>query len=588
MKRIGIIVWAVAAGLVLSCSARIVSAGVADTVREDMRAVSGYVLTEQEGGYLVDLDARHGLRVGDLLSVVTRGREVLHPVTKEVIGRLDEAKAVLQVTQMKSGFSVARRVSGAGDIVPGDIVRRFALVTAVFQGTEERSRALYEELRVALPELEWQGLFSAGERSGNMPKTDLVFTLEGNELRLLDREGQPLRTWAYPVAEEPVPRQPAAVAAPQPARPGAGLSMPAPVPAPAGKDRSPVLWTTGATDFGPFRNLGELPDRVLMAAFARDADRLLLATVDDEYLRVYGIDGGLKQLAVQSIRGTALSPLAVAWWRPDKDGSLYLAVTAGEEVTRNIGRVVETRLSSAIYEFSGQAMRPVAADLPYFLGTSDRDGDGLPETLLGQELSLDSGFGRTFVLRNEGGKIRAGDPDITLPREFSVPGSIVGDLTGDGKVETAFVRNSVLWIYEGMKRIYKSSSDMGGSASTLTYDLNPGAQDTMFTVLSVEIPPFRGDIDGDGVAELLVVASEKGIMKLPGVGASIKKSWVSVLKYEGGTFRKGRLPGELEDPIQGIYADGKQVYLVVTRTTSSLTKKGSSSLLVRPLDRPPG
>ncbi|MGZ8429546.1 MAG: hypothetical protein ACXW4S_09025, partial [Candidatus Deferrimicrobiaceae bacterium] len=163
-------------GLLLAVSPRIASAGVAETVREDLRPISGYVVMQQEGDYLVDLDAGHGLRVGDLLSVVTKGKEVIHPLTKEVIGRLDEAKAVLQVTQMKSGFSVARPLPGAGNIATGDIVRRFSYLKTVFQGSSEQSRALYEELRKALPELEWQGLFSAGERSGTEAKPDLLFT----------------------------------------------------------------------------------------------------------------------------------------------------------------------------------------------------------------------------------------------------------------------------------------------------------------------------------------------------------------------------------------------------------------------------
>jgi len=586
VKRVGKIVWTVATGLFLVVSPRIASAGVVETVKEDLRPISGYVVMQQEGEYLVDLDARHGLRVGDLLSVVTKGPEVIHPVTKEVLGRMDEAKAVLQVTQMKSGFSVARPLSGSANIAKGDIVRRFALLTAVFQGPAGQSKALYEDLHKALPELEWQGLFSAGEQSGGGPKADLVFTLEKSELLLLDREGHPLRAWAYPAAAGPVQQQPEEVAARQPASSGAGLSTPAPVPVPGGGNvPSPVLWTTGGAEFGPFKSIGELPGRVLMSAFTQDLDQLLLATVDGEHVRVFSVSGG-RLLAITTVRGDAVSPLAVVWWRPAKNGPLYLAVTAGEKISRSTGMVVETQLSGAIYEFAGQSLRRVATGLRYFLGTFDRDGDGLPESLLGQEFNLNTEYGKTFVLRMEGGKIRTSKPDITLPLEFALPGSIVGDLTGDGKLETAFVRNGVLWIYAGKRRIYESSKEMGGSISTLTYDQNPGARDTMFSVLSLEVPPFRQDIDGDGVAELLVVAAETSALKAPGIGPGVKKSWVNVVKFQGGTFKKGRLPGELEDPIQGIWSDGKQVYLVVSKTTSSLSKEGSSSLLTRPLGNP--
>jgi len=584
VRKVWKIVWTVATGLLLAVSPRIASAGgVVESVKEDLRPISGYVVMQQEGNFLVDLDARHGLRVGDLLSVVTKGPEVIHPVTKEVLGRLDVAKAVLQVTQMKSGFSMTRPLSGSANIAKGDIVRRFALLTAVFQGPAGPGKPLYEKLREALPELEWQGLFSAGEQTGGGPKADLIFSLEKNELRLTDREGHPMRTWAYSAAES-VPQKPVAEAARQPEVPGTSSLVP--VPGPAGKDRSPVLWSGGGVDFGPFTSLGELPDRVLMSAFIRDRDQLLLATTDGKRVRVFSVAAGLRQLAVVWMRSDNVSPLTVAWWQPAKTGPMYLAVTAEEKIYQSAGMVVQTQLSGAIYEFAGQSLKPMATDLSYFLGTFDRDGDGLPETLLGQKFNLDTEYGKTYVLRMEGGKISPGKPDFSLPLDFALPGSIGGDLTGGGKLETAFVRNGVLWIYTGKKRIYRSPKEMGGSISTLTYDVNPGAQETMFSVLSLEVPPFRQDIDGDGVAELLVVASEASVLKAPGIGPGIKKSWVNVVKFQGGTFKKGRLPGDLEDPIQGIYADAKQVYLVVTKTTSVLSKEGSSSLLTRPLGNP--
>jgi hypothetical protein len=109
----------------------------------------------------------------------------------------------------------------------------------------------------------------------------------------------------------------------------------------------------------------------------------------------------------------------------------------------------------------------------------------------------------------------------------------------------------------------------------------------MISVLSLEVPPFPHDIDGDGIPELLVVGAETGLLQVPGIGPGVKKSWVNVVKYQAGTFRKGRLQGELENPIQGMWADGKQVYLIVSRTVSSLSNAGSSTLLALPLGQTP-
>jgi hypothetical protein len=587
LRRIGKIVLTAASvtGLYFAVPCGNAFAGVVETVREDLRPVSGYVVDQQESEYLVDLDARHGLRVGDLLSVVTRGQEVIHPITKEVLGRLDEAKAVLQVTRMKSGFSVARPVSGPANIAKGDIVRRFAHIKTAFQGSESQDKALYEALREALPELEWQGLFLTGEKPGGTTPVDLVFSLGNDELRLLDREGQTLRTWAYSAAAEPVPQKPVAEAPRQPAPAVSTVPPPAGVPSPPEKDLSQVRWAADDVDYGPFTSLGEMPDRVVMAAFARDADRILFATVDGDRVRVFTVTGGLQLLAVTKVRGEGVSPLGVAWWRPEKTGALYLAVTAVEEISRDYGTKVEMKQSGTIFQFDGQSLLPVVSGLGYFLGTFDRDGDGLPETLLGQEFHLNLEFGRTFVLTLEGGNVSAGKPGFDLPTEFTVPGSTMVDLTGDGKPEIAMVRNGVLWIYSGKERIYTSSSDMGGSISTFTYNVNPSAADTIFQTLALEVPPYPRDIDGDGVTELLVVGSETSSMKAPGFGPGIKKSWVNVVKFQNGAFHKGRLPGERENALQGIWADTEKVYLIESRTTSVLTKKGSSNLLTHPLGR---
>lgn len=581
-KRIG--AWVAVAGLFLAGSLRMASAGVVETIREDLRPVSGTVLLQREGEVLVDLDARHGLRVGDLLSVVAKGQEVIHPRTGEVIGRLDEAKAVLKITRIKSGFAIARPLSGSESIAKGDVVRRFAYLKALFRGPAGGSKTLYNALRDALPELEWQGLFSIGDPSAREVQADLVFSLNPREVQMFDREGKLLRSWVNPASAESGVSPPVAGAARQPALPKPENPPAAPaLPEPEGKGASPVLWAGGKVDFGPFASLGELPDRVLMAAFQRDGKRILLATVDGEHVRVFSVDKGLQPLAVVDLSGRMAMPVAVAWWRPEKSGPLYLAVTAVEEISRNYGQEVTTRLSGEMFEFAGQSLRLAASSIRYFLGTFDRDGDGVSETLLGQEFAPEFGFGRTYVLRLEDGKVGSGKPEFELPREFTVLGSVIGDLNGDGRAETAFVRNGNLWMHQGTRKVYVSSAGMGGSISTMTYDVNPGAQDTMFSVMSLEVPPFLQDIDGDGVPEILVVAAETGFLKVPGIGPGIKKSWVAVLKFQGGEFRKGRLPGDLENPIQGLWSDGKQVYLVETRTTSSLSKEGSSSLLTFPL-----
>ena len=61
----------------------------------DFAPRTGCVVLSIGNEFLVDLDADQGLTAGDLLAVVEQGGDVIHPVTKEVIGTLDKTLAVL-------------------------------------------------------------------------------------------------------------------------------------------------------------------------------------------------------------------------------------------------------------------------------------------------------------------------------------------------------------------------------------------------------------------------------------------------------------------------------------------------------------
>jgi len=51
VSRVGKIVWAAVTSLFLAASPRIASAGVVETVRDDLRPISGVVVMQQDGDY---------------------------------------------------------------------------------------------------------------------------------------------------------------------------------------------------------------------------------------------------------------------------------------------------------------------------------------------------------------------------------------------------------------------------------------------------------------------------------------------------------------------------------------------------------
>lgn len=99
----------------------------------DGAPLSGYVIQPEGDEFLIDLDARNQIAVGDLFSVVRVGEKIIHPVSGEVLGTHDSVKGVLKVTRVKEGYSVCLPVGAHSGIQRGDVIRRYQQVNAPSQ-----------------------------------------------------------------------------------------------------------------------------------------------------------------------------------------------------------------------------------------------------------------------------------------------------------------------------------------------------------------------------------------------------------------------------------------------------------------------
>ena len=127
-----------------------------ENLARDFKPVSGVVIMPAKGEFLIDLDANSNVAIGDLFTVMQPGEKVVHPVTKEVVGTIDEVKALLQVTRVKSGYSYAKAVGDAPEIVAKDKILRYENIPAVFWDYTNDGEAIYAQVKQALPNLEWQ------------------------------------------------------------------------------------------------------------------------------------------------------------------------------------------------------------------------------------------------------------------------------------------------------------------------------------------------------------------------------------------------------------------------------------------------
>ncbi len=551
-------------------------ADVPDDIARDFAPLSGYVVMPADGEFLIDRGGADGIAAGDLFSVVRPGEQIVHPVTGKVLGTLDRVKGFLQVTRVRPGYSHARPLEVREKIGKGDIVRRFELIPAAFIDTTGTGRPLYERLRTVLPGLEWRIVAASADGGAEIPKgTILALVLENGRLEVRGPD-QMLRSYQMAGGKE------GGFALSPPAASGESANeSPKAYGRLSGGEKVPL----GSASSADFAVRGELPEGTRMADFVRDGDRLLLAVTDGTRIDVFAVGDQLVRL------GGGVPPRSGAvygmhWWMPQIDGHPLLAATVAVEENQAYSPTTGQTVIGVIFTLSDGNLTPISEELPYLLGSFDRDGDGIPETLLGQSFDRDIFFGdRVREIRWREGKPVIDATSFPIPRPFSVQATLFADLTGDGRPETVVVRDRKLSVYDGTRRLYESSQQMGGSLSALTYDLNPGAKDRLFTTAAFEVPPVVIDVEGNGRKEVVAIASEgSGAL---GLGTGIRKSWLATLSYRGSRFVRGSLGPELETPLQGLYSSRDGLFVVASDPSPLWGQgKNTSQLLFLPFRRP--
>jgi hypothetical protein len=557
------------------------NAAVIDEIATDFKPLSGYVVMTSEGEYIIDLDNTKGVVTGDLFSVVTTGKKIVHPVTGKVLGTLEEVKGILKVIRIKSGYSFARPLGKAGNIKRGDPIRRYEHMSALFWDYTAKGKSFFAQLQQTLPALKWQDYESAQRLRPSQPTApagkseSMIFILTDRGVQVRDPEFYVIHTYDIPKSLTSSSAEPSGGAQ--------AVLVPAPLvvkPAPKGpsKAQTHANVTKEAVRFKPqyerAQTIAKISGFSVMTDFIKFRDQLLMASTDGIKIAVYDVAEDLIPVSA----GAPSYPgqiLALKWWQPSKKGPLYLAVTSWADKS----------VSGNIFKLEGQRLSAVKEGIPRILGTFDLDGDQRPETLLGQRFDSEDFFGSSVrELKLIKGKIKLFKPTISLPRRFTVLGSLFADLTGDGQLETVFIRGSILYIYNKKNRLYASPKEMGGSLSFLTYEIDPTAKEIQPTSASFEVSPVAADLDGDGQLEILAVASERNIIGDVAAGPGIRKSWLEVVKFKDGRFVKGTLGEEMDTPLQGLVVADKRVLFVVTQPGNLFGKGRNSHLLAYQLD----
>lgn len=544
-----------------------------DKIAKDFSSISGYLVEQAGEEYIIDLDASNGISPGDIFSISSKDKEIIHPVTGKVIGYLGNVTALIAVTRTASGYSFARLLPGSKEPQRGDVILRYDKVPALFWDYTGRGRDMFTRLQSAIRQLEWvdynpsQALRPATPSSPAKDHANsLIFILQNDRLEVRGPDFGILHAYG----SEPAPPKPAPAEEPEETRPVSALRMPDLAPEPG------FVQHSGQTvrfeeSFPQLQTLATFSRPTAMADFISTKQGKLLAITDGVQVTLYRVTDKLNRLST-------IKPdhpgqiLALGWWQPNADGPLYLAVNT----------YYDESVWGYLFALKGNRLTAFQERISRILGTFDEDTDGTPETLLAQEFDGDEIFGsRWYQGRIAGDTINWSDPSLDFPIHFNVIGSCLGDLTGDGHPETAFIHNDKLFIYSGRTPLFTSSISVGGSDSVLVYDLaSASRQTTMSNSVVFQIRPLVRDVDGDGQNELIVVSTNSGFLGRvsPGIGGE-GQSGLSVFKHKQTHFVNGTLGGQVQGHIQGLDIDSDRVLMAVSKSSLIFKHGGKSSLL---------
>ncbi|MGE4345126.1 MAG: hypothetical protein AB7F20_12740 [Geoalkalibacter sp.] len=556
-----------------------------EKIKEDFEPLSGVVIMQVGEEYLIDLDASRGLVPGDLFAVVQPGERIVHPVSGEVLGTLDETKAVLRVTRIKSGYSYAVPVGEGAEIKRGDKIRRYEQTSAAFWDYEGAGEEFQQKLRAALPALEWQDYEAAQSARPAKPGPPLkaglhlAFVLSGGQLSVLGPGGEVIHTYDAALRQVPAaspgaaPSPPPAVSAPQAAKAAAetrrGIIASVPEVVSGGIIRRQEQYYEGVW------NAAELKGSALaLAAGDLSGDgRPELAVLFKESLVVGRVEDRTFVAMDEMTFDAMEKSLTLDAIDADGDGRAELYVTAVRNGTES------AHPSSRRLVMENGKLRLAEKQIPWFLRGVDWPGEG--RILLAQRMGgVNNDFdGPLFRVNLQQDRLVEGRP-VEVPSPVSlfgfVPfadqsrGTLFAYLDRTGTLQVLTSNGEVLW---------QSSSDYGGSEVFFErFDPSAGMSNVPRAVFIK--PPLAIGPQGE-----ILVPLNKG-WKISDRFRELGPSRLTALQWDGNTLRElwhtQEQQGYMADfQVVDIDHDGQlEVAMTVTYSRPGFTTEGRSGVVV--------
>ena len=487
---------------------------VAEKLLQAFPKVRGLIVSvEQQGKLVLDLTAQDGIYPGMEMEVFREGEAFKHPVSGEVMGRMEKTVGLVRVGEVRDRFSVGQLLEQEGSVKAGDGVRvtgaRILLGLAKVEappGADVAARAFTRELELALQKTGRFEVFDdrmtrstvvkgglkegtritdpaalevlrrdlrlsavclaklgAGGAGGQVVDVELVSTRTGFPLTVVSTD-VPVGVAQAPT--EPLPAKPATQAPKPSPTPGgpAWIGPPTSEGAPNPHfTANPLLQSPRRTSGPRTYYIQPVPAGLKRIAFADidgDGQDEMVGITDNEVVTFQWTEDHFK-LYRRYAKPQGANFLLVDAADINGNGRAEIFVTDVDERPGTVG-LYHVALRSFVLELKGESLVPIWEDVPLYFRVIRYPGH--PEGILvTQPLGKYKAFQDPVRRYVSNGTAYVPDPAWEFPSGLELDTFTLVDLNGDGREEFVVIGYDGqvrVWSQEG-KRLAETSENFG-------------------------------------------------------------------------------------------------------------------------------
>jgi len=513
--------------------------------------------------YLINMGTIHNIKKGNLWTVYSTGEQVIEPITGKKLGVLPVPIAICKVTRVEKHFSEisVKCFKKSCSIKSGITAKRYCEIKTMFYDVNGSSFRLYELIRANLPSLDWQG-YQSIENSADVTQLPEGVVIVADKGRVTIWSGGEILS----IHDE--------------------MTSARSLPQPALTQSTPPVTETKEID-SKQKTVTSAPGIMIPGLSTNlKIENYEAVTSIDHIVDSVGIieSDRAKTPYFIYLSNKTLYALAVETGKSYQ----YAYKGFGDMVNMSLGPnglialniyIQGEGMNSRILKFSTRGFTVLTKDIEYILEFLDMNGNGINESLVGQDFDAESFFGSgVFRLAvDDSGRITQHD-SMDTPKGFNLLGAIMADLDKNKIKETAYYNpGGKLVVYEANKQKWESPSRFDPIKIMLIDDIVNESN----APRDVPVWPQSALFNEDHVLFAVVPSNQTGIWSI--VGGRSKNGGLGVLCPSNGTYAFRLLTTKFQGPVQSIFMYDNELYIAVVEG-NTFTGQGKTHIISVPMN----